>query len=229
MRFPVSQKSKKSICAAFSLVGLAVLVNAVQPSYAAERCYYIDDPSNRDTVSFTSDAPVEVVTGHTNQIKGKVCLDSSFQFDAKHPFTVSFDVDLNSIDTGIPLRNQHLRENFLQTDKYPKAIFKASSVKLDKKPPFKAGQVITVTANGQFTVHGKTQPKSIVVKVTNLPESESTHHRFSSGDLIRVKATFPVELQKYNIERPTALFYKLADTVFVSVDAIGTTDKDALK
>lgn len=221
--------SKKSINTALSLLGLFVLANAQQSSQAAERCYYIDDPSNRDNVTFTSDAPVEVVNGHTTQIKGKVCLDSSFQFDAKHPFSVSFDVDLNSIDTGIPLRNQHLRENFLQTDKFPKAIFRATSVKLSKKPPFKAGEVVTVTANGQFTVHGKTQPKSIVVKVTNLPESESTRHRFSSGDLIRVKATFPVELQKYNIERPTALFYKLADTVFVTVDAVGTSDKDALK
>ena len=59
-------------------------------------------------VTFTSDAPIEVIHGQTHQATGEVAFDDSIQFDAKHPFKIEVSVDLASIDTGIPLRNEHI-------------------------------------------------------------------------------------------------------------------------
>lgn len=107
------------------------------PVFSKPVTYIVDDPKGRDSVSFTSDAPIELIVGKTNKIKGKITVDDSL--DLSKPFNATFDVDLASIDTGIPLRNEHMRDNFLETAKYPKASFvlkmPAGQTKLvDKKP-----------------------------------------------------------------------------------------------
>lgn len=213
------------------LVVLASLLGVLSfsPSGADAQCFYVDDHSNRDVVRFSSDAPVELIEGLTNKIKGKICYDDSFKFDKKHPFEVSFNVDLASVDTGIELRNQHMRDNFLHTAKFPKATFKATSISSKAKAPFKTGDVVSIQSKGQFTIHGVSVEKSIPMKVTYFEESSTTHKRFKSGNMIRIRGTFPIVLSEHGIPRPEALFVKLADTVFVTVDAFATDDPASLK
>ena len=208
------------------LTALTLLAGSAQ---AAQECFYTDPASGKDLVQFTSDAPVELIQGKTSKITGKICYDDKFVFDQKHPFTITFSVDLASIDTGIPLRNEHMRSNFLETDKYPGATFSAIKIAPGAKPPFKNGQKVKIMATGHFAVHGKTVVKTIPLDVTYFPESDITHKRFKSGNVIRIQGTFPVRLADHAIQRPEALFVKLADTVFVSIDTFATDDASALK
>lgn len=191
-------------------------------SIAEPVTYAVGDPNGKDVVTFTSDAPVELIKGQTSRIRGKITFDDSFKFDAEHPFSIAFNVDLASLDTGIPLRNQHMRDNFLETGRFPKATFRATSVKLDKKPDLSRVGTINIKATGDFTVHGVTVKKTIPVKVTYIPEGDLSKKRVPSGNLIRIQSTFPVDLAEHNIQRPEVLFVKLADTVQVSIDTIGT-------
>src|SRR5689334_21386090 len=92
-----------------------VLVLAPLSAMAAEKTFVINDESHRDVVNFTSDAAVELIKGTTTNIDGTIRYDEGLKFDAAHPYKVNFTVDLPSIDTGIGLRNEHLRENFLET------------------------------------------------------------------------------------------------------------------
>ncbi|MGE0199440.1 MAG: YceI family protein [Candidatus Melainabacteria bacterium] len=213
MSFP---RQATALLLAFILAGSTLYASAAQKTFT------IGDPNNRDHVEFTSDAPVELIKGSTPEIKGKVSFDDQFRFDAKHPFTIAFDVDLASIRTGIPLRDQHMRDNFLETDKYPNATYKVTKVVMPKKPSLKRVETVTLTATGDFTLHGVTVKKTVPLKVTYFPESADTKKRFPSGNLIRIQGTFPVNLTAHHIQRPEAVFVKLAETVFVSVDAFGT-------
>jgi polyisoprenoid-binding protein YceI len=167
------------------------------------------------TVAFTSDAPVEVINGTTHQVTGDIVLDDSFQFDAKHPFSVNFAVDLASIDTGIELRNEHMRDRFLETSKYPQATYKATHITLDKKPDLKQAQTLHLTSSGDFTVHGVTVQKTIPLVVEYTPAAGNAPAQ------IRVQGKFPVPLEQHHIQRPEALTVKLADTIFVNVDMQG--------
>ena len=202
---------------------------AASSAHAAQKCFYTDPNSSKDLVEFTSDAPVEVIKGTTGKVQGKVCYDEKFVFDAKHPFEATFHVDLASVDTGIPLRNEHMRDNFLETGKYPKASFKATSLSASAKPPFKAGQKVKIKSLGNFTVHGKSVQKTIPLDVTYLPQSAATKARFKSGNVIRIQGKFPVKLAEHNIKRPEAVTVKLAETVFVTLDMFATDDPAALK
>lgn len=209
-------------------LGVIFLLN-LQSAWALSKCFYIDDHSGRDVVKFTSDAPVELIAGTTNKIKGKVCYDNSFAFDQKHPFDIQFEVDLASIDTGIPLRNEHMRDNFLETSKFPKAAFKVTKIKTGSKPSLKRQETVTIHSTGTLSIHGKTTQKKIPLKVTYFPESAITHHRFKKGNMIRIQGTFPVVLEEHAIKRPEMLFQKLAETVFVTIDVFGSDESDALK
>ncbi|MDX2085134.1 MAG: YceI family protein [Candidatus Melainabacteria bacterium] len=194
---------------------------------AAKKQFVINDPSKRDVIAFESDAPLELIQGQTNAARGLISFDENFQFDAKHPFKIAFEVDLASIDTGIPLRNEHMRDNFLETGKFPKARFVATSINMKQKPPFKLGQTVDVTATGNFTLHGKTVRKTVPLKVTYFPESAASKNRFKAGNIVRVKGKFPVRLEDHGIKRPEVIFQKLAETVYVSVDLTGTDNPKA--
>lgn len=204
-------------------LGLITSLSLVLSADAKPLKYTIGDPRGRDSVSFTSDAPVELINGHTNKISGDVEVDDSFKADKQHPFKVKIDVDLASIDTGISLRNQHMRENFLETGQYPKATFEATSLKFSNKPNLTKPDTVTITATGNFTVHGVTVRKTIPLQVSYYPaSSELAKKRTASGNLIRIRGKFPVTLAQHKINRPEAVFVKLAETVFVTIDTMGT-------
>lgn len=181
--------------------------------------FSVDDPKGRDSVSFTSDAPIELIVGKTNKIKGSVTVDDSFDL-GKAPVQAQFDVDLASIDTGIALRNEHMRDNFLETGKYPKATFKVKSIAANPQI-LKDKQKVTVKAEGDFSLHGITVAKNVPVDVTYFHNCSSTQSKFENCDLLQIKSTFSVPFKDHKIKRPEIVFQKLADTVIVTVAATG--------
>lgn len=222
-----------SLAAAFALT----VVCSNSAVLAAPRTFVISDDKNRDTVIFTSDAPLELINGHTNKIEGSITLDDSM--DLTEALKCSFNVDLASIDTGIPLRNEHMRDNFLETKKYPKASFvlkklllPANELKANRSLKLIPGQKATLKALGDFSCHGKTVSKTIPVEVTYFTKCPSTESKRPGCDLIQLKATFPVYFKDHEIKRPEVVFQKLADTVIVTVSATaynqiaGTGSKD---
>jgi polyisoprenoid-binding protein YceI len=113
-------------------------------------------------------------------------------------------VDLRTLDTGISLRNTHLRENYLEVGKgagFETATLAAIELKgLDPDLPEGKG-----TFTGMLTLHGATRP------VTGIVDA----HRAGAG--LRVKASFPVSLTEYGISKPRYLGVGVEDSVQVEV------------
>lgn len=183
------------------------------------------DPIGRNTVQFKTSAPLEDIVGTTNKIAGEIKVDPQ-NLKSDQQFA-RFEVELASLDTGIGLRDRHMREQYLHTDKYPKAFFtlerirKASAVKLEPNKP------VTVTAEGTLELHGVKRAVEIPVKVTYLPESQSTMGKLP-GNLLRITSQFPVKLADYNVERPQMVVLKVGETAHISLD-IFATDANAQK
>lgn len=202
----------------FGVISCAVLFTLASaiPAFSKPVTYVVDDAKGRDSISFTSDAPIELIVGKTNKVKGSITVDDSL--DLSKPFNATFDVDLASIDTGIPLRNEHMRDNFLETAKYPKATFAVTmptgvTAKLIDK------QKVSIKAQGNFTLHGVTVKKDIPVDITYIKNCPTTQDKFANCDLIQIKSTFKVPFVQHNIKRPEVVFQKLADTVIITVGA----------
>jgi polyisoprenoid-binding protein YceI len=208
---------QKFVCSRSALlVSLIATLFTASAAMAKDATFVVDDPKHRDRVSFTSDAPIELIEGKTDAIKGTVTLDDSF--DLKKPAKVHFEVDLATIDTGIALRNEHMRTKFLQTDKYPKAVFDlttyASSV-----DHLKETETATINAKGKLTLHGKTVVRDIPVKVTYFDKCKGELKNGKACQILEIKATFKVPFKDHDIERPEIVFQKLADTVVVTISA----------
>lgn len=193
------------------------LISCASSALATPRTFIIKDQNKdgaRDTVVFTSDAPLELINGHTNKIEGSITIDDST--DLTKPVQANFDVDLASIDTGIPLRNEHMRDNFLQTKDYPKASFVLSKL-INPPKKLETGKKLSLKAEGQLTIHGKSVKKTIPIDVTYFSRCPSTEHKVPGCDLLQIKANFPVAFKDHAIQRPEIVFQKLADTVIVTV------------
>lgn len=124
--------------------------------------------------------------------------------DGQQAFEGTLAVDLRTLDTGIGLRNEHLRKNYLEVDNGPAFAVATLSdiVLLDLNPDAPRGKG---SFTGSLTLHG----------ITRTVTGSLDIRRAGAG--LRVKATFPVRLPDYEIRKPRYLGIGVDDTVRVEV------------
>ena len=113
-------------------------------------------------------------------------------------------VDLRTLDTGIALRNDHLREKYLEVGKgagYDQAVLSDVVLQgLNADAPAGKGSF-----TGSLMLHGVKKTVTGPVEVRQ------------AGTGWRVRASFPLNLPDYNIDKPRYLGVGVKDTVQVSV------------
>ncbi|MCF8240095.1 MAG: YceI family protein [Melioribacteraceae bacterium] len=160
---------------------------------------YQVDKSKKNTVKFISDAPVENFEGVTDNIDGYMLLNS---VDDLSETQLYFEVDLNTIDTGIGLRNRHMRDNYLETDKYRFTFFEGKFTKITKL----SEDELDVEVKGKIFIHGITKEISVTGKM------------IKDGEGYRIKSKFEVELSDYKIDIPQVMFLKIDETMKLELD-----------
>jgi polyisoprenoid-binding protein YceI len=109
--------------------------------------------------------------------------------DGSPAFDRTLTVDLRALDTGIELRNQHLRDNYLEVGNGPGyATATLSEIRINPLQP--EAPESTRSYTGLLTLHGVTQAVSGTAAV----------RQTSTG--ARVKASCPVALADYQIRKP---------------------------
>lgn len=152
--------------------------------------------STNGYVEFLSQAPLHQFKGKSSSLNGLINLDKNL---------IDFYVDLNTLKTGIAKRDTDMRNSYLDTEDHPFAEFTGAldAAKMVNPVPGKSEKV---TATGMFSLHG------VKRKIT----VEGTLTATENG--LNLKATWPILLEDYNIERPGFLFYELADEQVISID-----------
>jgi polyisoprenoid-binding protein YceI len=116
----------------------------------------------------------------------------------------SIAVDLRTLDTGISLRNDHLRDKYLEVDRgdgFDKAVLSGITLNgVNADAPDGKG-----TFSGSLTLHGVKKMVSGAVEIRK------------EGAGARVRASFPVNLPDYNIAEPRYLGVGVKNTVQVDV------------
>ncbi|MEW5795511.1 MAG: YceI family protein [Candidatus Zixiibacteriota bacterium] len=168
--------------------------------------FAVDPTAGTDTVYFRSTAKLEFIEGKTNNLTG------SLTFEPTNPSAVVsgiLQVDLRTLKTGIETRDRHMRENHLHTEKYPFAYFELTGV-IGLPATLKPDTVYKATAQGYFYIHGNKRRLSADIQASL---------KTDPGDVSRlvIRANFAMNLDEYKIDRPKALFLKLAETILVEV------------
>lgn len=183
-----------------ALLGLSILIPCGVPALAEAARYEIT-PGKPNEVTFESRAPLETVKGSTRDVRGWLVTDIEQVGDSAQ-FVV--EVDLASLDTGIGLRDQHMRENHLHTDRFPKAIFRGGRILRPLSSPLSPEQTVELLVQGTFELHGVTRRIEVPVRVT--PETDER-----GRTVLRIFSEFAVGLAQYEIPRPQFLVMKLDD------------------
>ena len=119
-------------------------------------------------------------------------------------FRGGIHLDLASIDTGIALRNQHLREQYLEVSKgegYAQAVLSGLSLgNLDPRT-FQGRTPFAAT----LLLHGVRKTVNASAEVRREPDG------------IRVSSTFPLKLSDYGVAQPQYLGVGVGDTLQVRI------------
>jgi len=189
-----------------AMLSLALVLSLPLSALAQEKtgtAFTVDDPTGRNTVTFKSVAPLEDIVGTSNQVSGTLHFDPS-KPEAGGSGTLS--VPVASLNTGIPLRDEHLAgAAWLDAKGSPNITFTFSEVR-DVNPVKVTDEAKTfdVVAVGDFSIKGKTKRMSVPARITWLKESESTKQR-QPGDLLAARATFEVKLADFGISGPAGM------------------------
>jgi hypothetical protein len=144
-------------------------------------------------VSFQSNAELEAIQAHSNQLIGVIDL-------VENKF--AFSVDMASF-TGFnsALQEEHFNESYVETGTFPKATF--SGKLIDIFNPQLSKQ--KVRSKGIFTVHGVGIERIIEIEI----------HKVASG--LSFHAAFNIPLAQHQIRIPRIVYKKIAETVSLSV------------
>ena len=139
-------------------------------------------------ISFFSDAPMEDIDAVNKKV--------SAVYDSKTNDLV-FQLDIKDFIFPKSLMQEHFNENYLESDIYPKSIFKGKVISQEGK---------NTIVEGSLTIHGKTHK----IKVEGILKQEKK--------AINVSAEFIVKLEDYDIKIPTIVMYKIAEEIEVKVN-----------
>lgn len=109
---------------------------------------------------------------------------------------------LSTLKTGIDLRDEHMKNKYLEIDKHPKATLTLKDVQLPKTWSKEKPQVAEVPFKGELTLHG--EKKSV----------EGTFEVTSGKEL---KAKMEIKISDFKIAVPSYLGITVADTVKVQI------------
>ena len=143
-------------------------------------------------VSFYSDTPLETIEA-SNKKTGSIINATSGELAVQMKIT----------DFVFPnkLMQEHFNENYLESEKYPTAVFKG---KIKEAVDLTAAGTYPVTAEGSMTIHGVTKP--VAVKGTIV----------SSGNELKLDFKFQVRPEDYQIEVPSLVVTKIAEEIDVT-------------
>lgn len=139
------------------------------------------------------------INGEGSAPKGQVKIDGA-------KATGSFEFDLDSLKTGIDLRDSHMKEKYLQTAQFKDAKLTIDSLSLpagwDPNKPALADQPF----EGKLLLHGVEKPVKGTFKVEG-----------GNAAQLPVAAEFQIKLTDYAIDIPSYAGIKVADDVKVQV------------
>lgn len=115
--------------------------------------------------------------------------------------SIVVSVKLDSLVTGIDLRDRHMKEKYLETGKYPTAVLEVDKTKLQ----LPTGNTVNATVDGKLTLHGVTRP----VKVTYRADGDSKR--------AKVDGTMRINMNEFKIEVPSYLGVTVKPNVDIAV------------
>jgi polyisoprenoid-binding protein YceI len=149
-------------------------------------------------VKFVSEAPLELISAETESCTG--ILDPS-------NLNFAFRVKIRSFEGfNSPLQREHFNENYMESDKFPYAVFQGRF--LDELNPDESVQR-DVRVKGVLNIHGVEDERVLSLRV-----------KVDKDKSISFEGDFDVVLDDHDIEVPRIVYQKIAETISIHVKGV---------
>jgi hypothetical protein len=186
IKVKIEQEMKKRIMV---LMGTFVLLSVL--TQAQDKFF-----TKSGKISFISKGNIETIAA---KHKGITCV-----LDAKTG-AVQFAVLMKGFEFEKALMQEHFNENYVESDKYPKAEFKGQVVN-NSEVNFAKDGVYNTKTKGTLTLHGVTKDVEIPGKLT------------VKGGKPQLTTEFTILLSDYQIKIPSVVKENISNTVTITVD-----------
>jgi polyisoprenoid-binding protein YceI len=151
------------------LAFLSGILALAAPLAMAQTSAWATDPAHSEVLFSVRHGGVSNVHGRFGGVKGTLIFNEADVTKS----TVTVTIDVSTVDTGEPKRDEHLKSAaFFDVANFPTATFTSSSV-------VKNGSRLTV--NGNLTLHGVTLPVVLDVEGPSTPVEGAMDHKPHSG------------------------------------------------
>jgi len=117
---------------------------------------------------------------------------------------LNFSVPISTFQFEKAFMQQHFNSDYMESDKYPRAIFKG---KIQEHIDAAKDGTYPVNVIGDLTVHGITEKRTIQGTVT------------IKNGIVSTASEFMVKCADHHIDIPQILFYHIAESIKITVSA----------
>lgn len=117
---------------------------------------------------------------------------------------LEFAVLMKGFEFDRALMQEHFNENYVESDKYPKAVFKGA-IENSKAILLTTDNIITVKVTGTLTMHGVTNPVNTTAVIT------------VKNGVVAASCSFSIALADYKITVPAVVAEKINKKIAVAV------------
>lgn len=118
---------------------------------------------------------------------------------------IQFAVLMKGFEFKKALMQEHFNENYVESDKYPKAEFRGQITNNNEINYTKDG-VYNAHVKGKLTLHGETKDVEADGKIT------------VKGGKLQTNSDFTIQMSDYNISIPSLVRQNMSNSVTISVD-----------
>ncbi len=147
-------------------------------------------------ISFFSKTALENISADNNQVTGIFNQQTG---------ELQFSVLIKAFHFKKALMEEHFNENYMESDKYPKAIFKGVVADMSKVNLTKDGSY-PVSVSGDLTIHGVTNKVAVAGTIV-----------VKSG-VISSQSSFNIKPADYKISIPKLVKDNIAETINITVN-----------
>lgn len=152
--------------------------------------------SRNGSVSFYSDAAMEKIEAHNRQVISNLDVTTG---------RMSFAILIRAFQFEKQLMHQQFNQDYLESQKYPKASFQGQIQNLSGIN-FNQDGTVPIHVKGILNLHGVSREVNEKGTIT------------INGNQIRLNAKFWITLSDYQVKRPAILKEKIAKDVLVEVN-----------
>jgi polyisoprenoid-binding protein YceI len=174
-------------------------------------------PSGISRIGFQSDAPLETIEGVSTQTSGNFTVDLA---NATRQLTGRVQVPVASLNTGLTMRDEHLRgANWLDAAHHPNIELELVRTTVRAITPGRTarGEVV-----GRLSLHGQTREVRVPVQVRYVPLDPREHAGMDqvgiNANMLRVKGTLRVRLSDFGVSIMSILRLKVANEIAINLD-----------